>query len=643
MCGIVGVISQSNSISNINLKDNIEVMLNAIHHRGPDFQEIHSFENIHVGFARLAINGLNSFGNQPFSHNGIIVFCNGEIYNFKRLKQKYYLNHVCKSGSDIEIIPHLYERLGWNFLHEINGTFAMILIDTHKNEINLITDRLGKRPLYIFNYNGCIYFASELKAFMQAFDCEIDRENLATGMYFGYFPYPITPIKNSEKIPPACIRTINYRFMSSKEEIWYVLKPKDSKYIENIEDMEKHYQDLLEDAVSLRVEADAPVGAFLSGGLDSTSIVLKAYEKLGKRIPVFTGIVSGKEDSTDNVNTLKLATDYNLDFHKIIIDKKAYQDNLVNCCIAFDEIPFEAGTLNFLMISKAAKSHVKVLLDGGGGDEIFMGFPHQVLFSKKLPDFVYETVALFPKEPYLFLIAMAHKLGFNNGDPLIDSYLNVQQWFFHARAYVQNYQMDSGHFNYKKIVKNLDSLISKYCKGFGKKYDLNCLSYLDILGFTMRIYQLPDRMCMANSIEPREPFSDYRLWELFLGVDPKIKLEFGLKSYMRRLSKNLPSYLLTAKKDGFSSPVYIWFKDDPKFLRAVLNFINKNMNIARFLLGEKTPLSILKKWEDAHTTIWMDGVRLHMLLSILIWYKCYFENKEFLKNPTISLLDFMNA
>lgn len=640
MCGIVGCIKLEDRFDKRKIISQVSKMSAAILHRGPDDQDIFEFNEIIVGFNRLAINGLHKRANQPFTYNGCSVFCNGEIYNHKELKNKFGLNDLCTSGSDIEIIPYLYKKFGWSFLNLLNGTFAMLLIDENLKEISLITDRFGKRPLYIFRYDGNIYFASELKAFLINFSCSVDRVNISTGYYYGYFPYPYTPVKDIVKILPSTHWTMNYskKFRNFKENIWYVLKPKNEKMSQS--DRAQYYRELLDDAVALRCDADVEVGSTLSGGLDSISVVDSMTRQLQKKIKVFSGLIPDKI-STDNINAKKFANDKNLEMHTVNIDSTAYSNSLVRSCMIFDEIPFESANQNMLLIAEKARGEVKVLCEGTGGDEMFFGYPHQELFNGYRFNTLSRLFNLLPKSIYVHLIKFVHKLGYKNAMPLLDYFFNRGQWFFNARAFTPLSKMQSPFFDFKKVTMELEDVLKKYSSGFSEKLSLNHLSYLDVLGYCMLNFQHSDRAFMSQSIEPRTPLSDYRLWEFALGIGSAEKLRGGLKSLMRDFSPHLPKYILDAKKDGFSSPIFMWFKEDKSLRNDCLMLIQNNFDLACDLLGANL---IKQTLSDARSkdSQWMDGIRLHSVLVTIIWYKCYFENKDLLNDPKITLRDLVH-
>ena len=611
MCGIVGYIGPNPEQK----KELIGKMQQSISHRGPDHATFQIYNQACIGFNRLSINDLSEKGNQPFHLDKVTVFCNGEIYNHKELRKQFNLTDICKSGSDIEIIPHLYRIKGWDFLNLVNGMFALVLLDG--NEIFLVTDRFGKKPLYIIKRSGGFYFASELKAFLLNFDCEIDKSNLSIGFFLGYFPYPITPVKEIEKIPPASI--IRFSGKNPDRKIWYILQPDYDVNYRSLKENEENYQQLLDDAVKIRMEADVEAGCYLSGGLDSTSIAASYAKQSSAEFHAFCGIISGKEYSTDNKNASRYSKEIGAILHKIPINNKTYDQKIVKTCWAFDEIPFESANLNFIEVADNAKEYVKIMLDGIGGDEIFLGYPAHLILHK-VPQAFREII------PYNFNV-LKQSLKLNRRFfYILHALMDTKKWFVYARAFIPLIQMlTSKHFNAEKLNSILDKYNDEYTKGF-RKHDINCCSYIDILGYNMLNYQHSDRCSMAFSIEPRSPLSDYRIWEGFCGLEETVKLKHGLKTYMKEISPKLPKYIKEADKDGFSSPIYLWFQQDENLLNNAMLLVRRNYDLLCELLDETIVEPIIKKWNNNSSQLWMDGIHLHMLVSLVLWYKIYFQN-----------------
>jgi asparagine synthase (glutamine-hydrolysing) len=630
MCGIAGFIGKESFAK----RDVIQKMLVAINHRGPDSSSITEIDDVIIGFNRLSINDLSNNGMQPFETEHCSVFSNGEIYNHKELKRKYDLYPKLKGSSDIEIIPHLYERLGFEFLNELNGGFAIVIYDKMSKSIHLILDRFGKKPLYYYQVSDGFYFASELKAFLVAFDdLTLDKKLINWAFYQGYFPYPDTPVNGIKKIGPSEIFSIDKNLLFSSKN-WYKMQPSYTQQSLELPELESNFLNLIDDAVDIRMHADVSAGLYLSGGLDSTTVAMSCSRLGYKNIHTFTGHIQGKDYSTDNLNATRFAKENQFIHHSINIDVNTYRNNIFETSTAFDEINFESANINFIELIREAKKHVTIMLDGVGGDEIFLGYNHQQSLHR-LPISLRNSI---PKFKFIEdLLSKNSRKYFSIYAALSD----VKLFSFQSQSFIPiNIARKMKYFNLDDGLFNLETQISKLDHGFKNTKELNYLAYLDILGLDMLNYQEVDRCSMFHSIEPRSPLSDYRIWELIYSINESEKYKGGRKGLMKSiLSKRLPEYILSAQKDGFSNPFYIWFKDDISFRNDVLKVIDKRKELLNEVLGEEYVSLILSKWKLNGTVNWMDGVRLHQLLVFVIWHFVYFENKSFYKS-NLSLSDF---
>jgi asparagine synthase (glutamine-hydrolysing) len=623
MCGIVGYIGKNSKTK----KNLIDKMLNSINHRGPDGSSVNIYNNCIIGFNRLSINDLSDTGMQPFEVNDKVVFANGEIYNHLDLKNKFHVSSKLIGDSDIEIIPHIYNELGFDFLNELNGGFAIAVYEKKSEKLYLIIDRFGKKPMYYYQVESGIFFSSELKAILLNFNLEIDKKAMNIGFFQGYFSYPLTPVKGVKKIRPGEVLTINPD-LSLGTLSWYKMQPNYSVNELSIQELENSFCTLLDDAVDIRMTADVEAGLYLSGGLDSTAIAASC-SKLGyNKIHTFSGTVRGKEYSTDNYNATRFASEYNFIHHVINIDTDTYRNNIVETCTAFDEINFETANINFIEIAREAKKYVTIMLDGCGGDEVFFGYSSQASINR-LPKFARN---IFPS------ISIINNYLAKNSPKLFSYYIalsDIERFMFLCRSFIPiDVAITFPYFDIDFIKSNLQEMASLLPNTFKSIKDQNYLSYLDIIGNNMLNYQQLDRCSMFHTIEPRSPLSDYRIWEAFLGVDEKLKFDGGTKGLMKRILRNrLPDYILSAEKDGFSNPFHVWFKEDKCLRDELLLIVEKRIELLCEILGDEYVTNIINKWKNIRNINWMDGVRLHQLVAFVIWYFIYFERKDLYKKP----------
>lgn len=617
MCGFSGFLGH-----NPNEKyEVVSKMTRTILHRGPDFQSCHRLAQGCIGFNRLSINDLTEGGNQPFQVGGVTVFCNGEVYNHKQLKREYQLEEVCRSRSDIEVVPHLYRRFGLSCLEKINGMYSMIIIDDDKQETYLITDRWAKKPFYYWDRPDGVYIASELKSFMLHLDnIRIDREILSVSFFMGMVPHPFTPLAGVKRVPPAHIITVANGSVTARKK-WYSLQPDYSVNKLSDADIQSRYFELLDDSVKIRMEADVEAGVFCSGGMDSTSVAEAAGRLYDRdQVHAFIGRVAGKSDGTDYLNGVKFANEKKLVVHPVDIGADQYDRLLVRTCMAFDSISFHMGNLNFMLIAEEASKYVKVILDGVSGDELFMGYPWHLELHRRVPRCMRNI--LHPWRKSLISLTKDNEKALYMALALSD----VKNFIFFRRRYVYlNIMKNVPAFSIQRMYEMLESIVPDYIDGFEDVRDLNCLAHLENISIRCHQYEETDRSSMAYSIENRSPFSDYRLWELLMGISAERKLRGGMKGMMRSMSTQLPPYIRNAKKEGFGSPIKKWFDQRPDLQQTMVGYIRENKPILHELFSESFADTIIEYIEGSQGYFWNQGLYLHMVVSSIVWYKLFFE------------------
>ncbi len=627
MCGIVGYFKPHQMVNRVN----IEKAAASIKHRGPDDFGIIENSGSHIAFQRLSINDLSKNGMQPFKYDGVTAYVNGEIYNHIELKEKYKNEFVPKTTSDAEILPFLFRKFGIDFANQINGMFAIVLIDDNTKKQYIFLDRFGVKPMYYSLKDKCLFFSSELKAFHHIFPLTPNNKNINIGFNLGYFPYPITPYKDVFKVSPGTF--IEFEKGEITEKRWYFMKVQEK--ITDLAYINKEFNRLFEKSIQYRLRSDVPVGAFLSGGLDSSSIAVEASKLYGKEFHVFNGVIDGKEDSTDNINPIKLSKEKGFVYHKVQIDKKFYEENLISCVSNFDDIMFEAGTMNIYAIQKEAKKHVTVMLDGVGGDELFLGYPKYLMYKKLPISIVNGLNSIMPASKTLK--HMLTKID-RRGSKIYDILKNKLLFFLHLQEYIP-----SGFFwkdsQYDETY--LESIIQRnfdVCKKAIPNDPLNVLGYFDFFNITSLQNMFSDRTGMAHSIESRNPYEDYNLVEFAMSIDSSVKTDGKItKQLYRKIhSKRLPDYILDAEKMGFSSPVYRWiFNSDLQ--KTFEQYINKNKDILMDVIGSHAFKTIMNYPVYRGT-----GTRWHMLMTYIIWYKINIERIN-LTDTNISIYDFCNS
>lgn len=554
MCGINGF--------NFVDKKLINSMNDSLKHRGPDDQGIllDKKDKISLGHRRLSIIDLSKKGKQPmtYSHKGHVVSIvfNGEIYNFKEIKKELIKKgHRFKSMSDTEVILASYLEWGKDCVKKFNGMWAFCIYDIKKQKLFLSRDRLGKKPLYYYFDGEKFIFSSEIKGILKhKIKLELNKD--AVDLYFslGFIPAPYSIYKKIQKLEQRQLLIFDLKKKIIKKEYYYEF-PKFNP-INNKSKLKKDFDDLLKDSIKLRMISDVPLGAFLSGGLDSSTIVNYA-KKFNENINTYSIGFEGKLDETPKINILK--NHFHTKHHHKYFFEKDFESMLKDMFYYFDEPFSDYSMFPTRMLSKFAREKLTVSLSGDGGDEIFGGYPrykmaHQMEFLRKIPPFIRKLLMILPWK------------RFREGLRL--SLLKKETFYSEAR---EDY--------YKpKITKDI---LSKKLRECLKKTDGNLVEAIRLMD--IEFYTLPDnflakvdRSSMINSLEVRCPFLDYRLIEYSMKLPTKYKISMlKEKTFFREIiSKILPQNIINQKKQGFTPPIGEWM-EKKYYQKKLANILKK--------------------------------------------------------------------
>ncbi|HQY51100.1 MAG TPA: asparagine synthase (glutamine-hydrolyzing) [Ignavibacteria bacterium] len=570
MCGIAGK-SQWKGVSEDTIAA-VSRMCNSIKHRGPDNQGVKSLGNIVLGHRRLSIIDLSANANQPMSSKDerFNIVYNGEIYNFMEIKNDLIQHgYSFKTNSDTEVIIYAYDKFGSDCFSMFNGMFSLAIWDSKLNELILARDRFGKKPLYYyFDKNKNISFASELKAFKEdkTFSPELSYEALNCYLAIGYILAPLTIYKNIFKLEAAHYMKISDSGNKiSKLRYWdysdsFRIKNKDSD-----EDTCSKILYLLEESVKRRMISDVPVGAFLSGGIDSTSIV--ALMKKFHKGELHTFSVGFNQKSYNELPDADRAAEFiGTRHHGIICDIKNELDFLNNAVDVFDEPFADNSLIPMIEVSKLASDFVTVVLSGDGADEIFAGYitykaDKYYNFAKPIPDSIKRFI-----------------IGLNSNS----KNKNKLNWQYKQKQFLNGalHSPEKAHYlwrqffspeerieilgkEYKDLVYDTDpyNTFKKYYD-IGKELDtLDRNLYVDgMTWLTDDILVKVDRTTMHSSIEARSPYLDPELVEYVSSIPSNKKMKgMQLKYILKKALKDvIPEFVINKKKSGFNSPVGEW-------------------------------------------------------------------------------------
>ena len=619
MCGIAGIYAFNyNRIITLEmLKD----MTNVLHHRGPDGEGFFYQGNVGLGHRRLAIIDLAT-GQQPMSsaEDDIIVTFNGEIYNYLEIRKILEnFGYQFKTNSDTEVIINAYKKWGIDCQSYFNGMWSFALWDKNKEQLFLSRDRIGVKPLYYSNYNGLFLFGSEIKSIIKAgVPTDINTSIISIYLALGYIPAPHTFYLYIHKLKPGNFLMIDkYGIKSGK--YWDLPEIDEDNMILNKEAIYEEFMKLFSNAVEIRMRSDVPYGAFLSGGLDSSSVVALMSNLSPYPINTYTvGSLIKRHDEGPLSKDVshKFGTVQHLHYANGEDFEESFDEILQNMAHYFDEPFGDSSAIPTGLISRHASRDVKMVLTGDGGDEVLSGYP--AYRTEKIA----ATVHGIPRS-FWQTISQANSLLSRPCKGLVRYSLNR----------LNRYTSALGHsflerFMLTYLPKVGFEVIEDICQArrdqmpirqFFADFLANCPyrdPFYQLMAFDLKL-PLPDdmlvkvdRMSMAHSLEARSPFLDYRLVEFLTKVHKNIKLE-GLetKSILRNtIGTTLPTSILHAKKRGFVIPIRDWFRRKDMNMKLE-TLSNKNS----YLYHIDLDINFIKKLTDEHKA----GNRDY---SYIIWY-----------------------
>lgn len=584
MCGICGIVA-SNSLGP-DSRDLVRSMCSSIIHRGPDDEGYYFDERAALGMRRLSIIDLRT-GHQPISNEDGTVWTvyNGEIFNFPVLRDELLAKgHRFTTKSDTEVIVHLYEEHGPEFMHKLNGMFAIALWDKARRRFMLVRDRLGVKPLHYFVRGDELLFASEIKALLTAgLPRELDREALSRFFTFEYIPAPRTIFKGLAKLPPGH-RLIFQDGRLDVQPYWDVRFPSRDLPPRRVEDYADEVYRRLKEAVRIRLISDVPLGVFLSGGVDSTAVTALMSETAGSRVQTYS--IGFREKSFNELDyARRVAEHFGTDHTEFVVESSQVRD-LVPVLMRFlDEPLADASVIPTYIISKLARQHVTVALAGDGGDELFGGYDTYKAYKvahlyRKVPRFLRQglvrpAVRLLPASKKRLSFEFKAK-KFIAGVEYPPEVANFVWW----GAYTPEDRMKLFAPDFLASLREdpFAPVTSYLAQAPGPEADtLDRLAYLDLkLYLQDDLLVKVDRMSMANSLEIRTPFLDYTFVEFAATIPSRLKLKGFTSKYIlkKMLQGRVPDEVLTRKKIGFDIPLGPWIREE------LWDFVNDTLSPA---------------------------------------------------------------
>jgi len=579
MCGIAGFID-------FNKKSDYKIlkkMIDVLYHRGPDDSgySFYSLDNCNIGLGhrRLSILDLSSHGHQPMKFEHLEIVYNGEVYNFKEIKnelEKY--GYKFDSNSDTEVILKAYHKWGIDAIHKFNGMFAIAIYDKIRNQLVLLRDRIGKKPLYYFVDSDKFIFASELKAILKFLEKkpEINNQAMVNFFRFGYIGGDLSIYKGIFKLKKSSYLILDIK--SKKIEInKYNTQIAFNLDFNNYNIIKDELKKLLIDSVKIRMKSDVEFGSFLSGGIDSslvTSIMSKISEK---KIKTFT-IGFKEKEFNEAIFAKEIAKYLNTEHYEYYFAEKDLIDSLEVVIANMDEPFADQSIFPTYLLSKFTKQHVTVALSGDGGDELFCGYKHYFLMQKiynlyLLPQSIRKTIFL--------------PLKIGNKNKLIKIYeVLTQKDISKFHHYFMKYWQD------KDIALLLNQKLDNVF------YYINDNNYLqNAMNFDKNNFLIDDvlvkvdRASMLASLETRAPILDYRISEFskYVPLNFKCNKKEGKLILKDILSEFLPKNLWDRNKKGFTIPLRKWLNNELKsdLVRICSKEFIKKQNLFNYEIIDK--------------------------------------------------------
>ena len=574
MCGIYGIADlQGNALLDLEL---LSRMGDVIVHRGPDDEGHHVKGGVGLGMRRLSIIDVEG-GHQPIANEDktVWVVCNGEIYNFKELRTELEARgHIFGCRSDTEVIVHLYEEEGTELFKWLRGMFAIAIWDVRRRRLVLARDRLGKKPLYLARQPGRLLFASEIKSLLE--DVTISRElnysALNEYLALGYVPAPLTLFKGIEKVLPAHYLVCERDRVTS--HCYWDIDPERVEMLPEEEWVQRVREKLLE-SIRIRLVSDVPLGAFLSGGIDSSAIVAAMARMTDQPVKTYSIGFEGEDRFYNELPYAGIvARAFGTDHHEIMV-RPNVAELLPKLIWYMDEPIADSALITTFLVSRLAAQSVKVILSGVGGDELFGGYRRYLgdsfsRYYQLLPGpirlrWLPSLLARLPRDRHsswknLFRYAEAFVKSANL--PPSESYTSYVTLFSpDARAELQ-YAGGNG-------LGPTSESMERYFQQCAGAENLNRFIYVDLkTSLPDDLLALTDKMTMAMSLECRAPFMDHELVELAARMPAHFKVHgFTMKYILKKAVKPwLPAEILNRKKRGFGAPVGAWLRRDLKLL-----------------------------------------------------------------------------
>lgn len=622
MCGIAGIIGNEADVK----VETVRRMCQTIVHRGPDDEGIYVNGSVGLGMRRLSIIDVAG-GHQPV-HNedrSVWVVFNGEIYNFPELRPELEKRgHRFYTQTDTEVIVHLYEEYGADCVQKLRGMFAFAIYDERNRQLVLARDRLGIKPLYYAINNGRLLFGSEIKAILAAAPEleKIDPQGTLGYFHFGYIPDPLTAFTDIKKLPPGYVAEFADGKLATRA--YWDLPQFDTRTPCSEEEILNELERLLAEAVQIRMISDVPLGALLSGGVDSSIVVALMARSSGKPVKTFT-IAFGNEDYNEAQHARLVAERFRTEHHELLVEPNILE-TLEHLTHMLEEPFADSSMIPTFHVCQMARKYVTVALSGDGGDEFFAGYDrYRINYQRRFFEIIPSIIRRLYREriyPMLPCGMYGRNFTYNVSLPSNERYLDMLTFL---PGLDREFSILTEDFRSlaQKSADPLDTF-RDYFERVPVVDRLSCMQYLDAKTYlTGDILTKVDRMSMATSLEARVPLLDHVLAEYVTSLPPRWKLQGNKQKYiLKKLAERLgvPPQVLYRPKQGFALPLGHWLRGELK--EDLLNILLEPRTLQRGYLQERSVRNLLKEH--------LSGRRNHsgniwLLLIFELWHRNFLE------------------
>lgn len=577
MCGVCGIYEfrTHKPVGQQVLAD----MLHVLHHRGPDDEGVFFDKDLALGMRRLSIIDLNG-GKQPISNEdgSVVTVLNGEIYNYQSLRDELESRgHRLATASDTEVIVHLYEDFGEECVRHLRGMFGFAVWDARKRRLLLARDRLGIKPLYFTQAHGRLIFGSEIKAILQvpSVQAVLNLEGLNQFLSLKYVPAPQTMFEGIYALPPGCLLICDANGIQIRR-YWDLSFANHRNGHAREEAYAEQLEALLRESVKLHLISDVPFGAFLSGGVDSSTIVALMSQVLDEPVKTYAVGFDGSGEAFSELHYARLvAKKFQSDHHEVLIRPSHLEELAEKVVWHLDQPLAEHATLANYMVAELAARDVKMVLTGEGGDELFAGYARYA--GERLSPF-FRRIPKAAKS--LALAASSHLPGLRRQKLALYALSQPEE----AARFVNWFPMFNSEMKQQLLSEDLneslhgcgaDSVFEQHLARTDATEPLNRMLYVDTkLWLPDLLLARGDKMSMAVSLEARVPLLDHKLVEFAASLPQNMKVNGLARKYLlKKVSQRwLPAEIIHRKKQGFPMPVSLWLRNEARpFMRDVLS------------------------------------------------------------------------